>query len=130
MLYMLVDMKTKSKCLLQMTVGFTGYALGLLVLNGLYKEQWPYKYCLVLLPVLPLLYTAATIIRAVSEMDEMWQKIVTEAMAFSAIATGFTCFSYLFIRDMGGPEFRAEWAFYLMWAYYGVGTMLSFRRYK
>ena len=51
-------------------------------------------------------------------------------MAFSGIATGFTCFTYLFLRDMGAPEFRAEWAFYMMWAYYGVGAMLSNRRYK
>lgn len=113
-----------------MAVGFTLYALGLLALNCLYKEQLPYKYCLVLLPVLPLLYTAASIIRAVSEMDEMWRKIVSEAMAFSGVATGFTCFSYLFIRDMGAPAFRGEWAFYVMWAYYGIGTMLSARRYR
>jgi hypothetical protein len=120
----------KSKYLIRLAAGFTGYALGLLVLNGLYEEQWPYRYWLVLLPVLPLLYTAATIIRAVSELDEMWRKILSEGMAFSAIATGFTCFSYLFIRDMGAPAFRAEWAFYMMWAYYGVGTMLSARRYQ
>jgi hypothetical protein len=113
-----------------MVVGFAGYGLGLLALNGLYKEHLPYKYCLVLLPLLPLVYLAATIIRSVSELDEMWRKIVTEAMAFAAIATGFTCFTYLFLRDMGAPEFRAEWAFYLMWAYYGIGTGFSVRRYK
>jgi hypothetical protein len=128
MLYIFLDMKTKYS--IRMAVGLAGYALGLVALNSLYKEQSPYKYGLVLLPVIPLLFTAATVIRAVSEMDEMWRKIVSEAMAFSAIATGFTCFSYLFIRDMGFPEFRAEWAFYMMWAYYGVGTMLSARRYQ
>lgn len=125
-----MDMKTKSKYLFRMAVGFTGYALGLLLMNGLYKDQWPYKYCWVLLPILPLLYTATIIIRAISELDEMWRKIVSEGLAFSAIATGFTCFSYLFVRDMGAPEFRAEWAFYMMWAYYGIGTMLSGRRYQ
>lgn len=127
---MFADMKTKSKYLSRMAVGLAGYALGLLMLNFLYEAHSPYKYGLVLLPVFPLLFVAATIIRAVSEMDEMWRKIVTEAMAFSAVATGFTCFSYLFVRDMGAPEFRADWAFSLMWAYYGVGSMLSFRRYR
>lgn len=113
-----------------MAVGFTGYGMGLLAMNGLYKEQLPYKYWLVLLPVLPLLYIASTIIRAVSELDEMWRKIVIEAMAFSGIATGFTCFSYLFIRDLGAPEFRAEWAFYIMLAYYGIGSIWYTRRYQ
>ena len=113
-----------------MIVGFVGYALGLVALNYFYKEQLPYKYWLVLLPVLPLIYTASVIIRVVSDMDEMWRKIITEAMAFSAIATGFTCFSYLFLRDMGAPEFHAEWAFYIMWVYYGIGAIFSWRRYK
>ena len=60
----------------------------------------------------------------------MRRKIVCEAMAFSAIATGFTCFTYLFLRDMGAPEFRGEWAFYLMWAYYGIGGVISGWRYR
>jgi hypothetical protein len=108
-----------------MFIGFTGYALGLVALNYFCTEQLPHRYWLVLLPVLPLIYTAATIIRNVSDMDEMWRRIITEAMAFSAIATGFTCFSYLFLRDMGAPEFRAEWAFYIMWAHYGIGMIFS-----
>ncbi len=122
-------MKPESKYLKRMAVGITGYALGLLLLNALYDEQWPYRFVLLLLPVLPLLYTAAALIRVVSEVDEMWRKIVSEAMAFSGVATGFTCFAYLFLRDMGAPEFRAEWAFYLMWAYYGVGVILSAGRF-
>jgi len=85
---------------------------------------------LALLPILPILYMTAAIIRAISDMDEMKRKIVTEAMAFSGLATGFTCFSYLFFRDMGAPEFRPEWAFYVMWAYYGIGLFFSWRRYR
>jgi hypothetical protein len=126
-------MKNTSKCfkyLTRLCVGLAAYGLGLVALTRLYQEHLSYKYCLVLLPVLPMLYVAATIIRSVSELDEMWRKIVTEALAFSAIATGFTCFTYLFLRDMGAPEFRAEWAFYTMWAYYGIGTIFSVRRYK
>src|SRR5450432_1537516 len=117
-------MKLKSNSALKLSVGFIGYALGLVLMNGLFNEQSTNRYWLVLLPVLPLIYTAATTIRAVSEFDEMQRKIITEAMAFSGVATGFTCFGYFFIRDMGAPEFHAEWAFYLMWLYYGVGSVL------
>ena len=123
-------MKPKSRYLHRMILGLTGYVLGLVVMNALYKESLPHKYWLVLLPVLPLLYTASAIIRVVTEVDEMWRRILCEAMAFSAVATGFSCFSYLFMRDMGAPEFRAEWAFYLMWLYYGIGTVISSRRYQ
>jgi hypothetical protein len=124
-------MKTHiKKYYLRLTLGFATYAVGLFALNYFYTKQSPYRYLLILLPVLPLIYVAAAIIRCVSDMDEMWRKIITEALAFSAIATGFTCFSYLFLRDMGTPEFRAQWAFYMMWAYYGIGLFFSWRRYK
>jgi hypothetical protein len=82
------------------------------------------------LPVLPLIYVSAAIIRFISEVDEMWRKIYMEAFAFSGIATGFTCFTYLFFRDMGAPEFHAEWAYYLMFAYFWIGFIFSWRRYR
>jgi hypothetical protein len=118
------------KYYLRMTLGLAGYVLGLFALNYFYKEHSPYRYWLILLPVLPLVFVSATIIRFISETDEMWRKIFTEALAFSAIATGFTCFSYLFLRDTGAPEFRAQWAYYMMWGYYGIGLFFSWRRYR
>ena len=118
------------KYYLRMTLGFVGYALGLFALNYFYQPHSPYKYWLILLPVLPLIYVSTAIVRFISATDEMWRKIFTEALAFSAIATGFTCFSYLFLRGMGAPEFHGEWAFYIMWTYYWIGFFFSWRRYK
>jgi hypothetical protein len=114
-----------------MALAFTGYVLGLLALNYFYTPQSAHgKYWLVLLPLLPMLYMVNTIMRHVTELDEMWRKIVTEAMAFSGIATGFTGITYLFLRNLGAPEFRGEWAFYMMWNYYFIGLFFSWRRYK
>jgi glucan phosphoethanolaminetransferase (alkaline phosphatase superfamily) len=113
------------KYMTRMVVGFTAYALGLVALNYFYTEHSPHRYWLVLLLVMPILYVAITIIRYVSELDEMWRKIVTEAMAFSGVAAGFTCFSYLFLRDMGAREFHGEWAFYIAWVYYWIGPFFS-----
>jgi len=112
------------------TFGMSAYVLGLGVANHIYTPQSPYKNWLILLPILPLIYVSFAIVRCVADSDEMWRKIYTEAMAFSGLATGFTCFSYLFLRDIGAPEFHPEWAFYLMWAYYGIGFIVSWRRYK
>jgi hypothetical protein len=123
-------MKCKSKYALEMIIALGAYALGLVALKSFYAERLPYKYWLVLLPVLPLIYMAAVIVRHAAQLDEMWRKIVTEAMAFSGVATGFTCFTYLFLRDQGAPEFHGEWAFYLIGAYYWVGLFFSWRRYR
>ena len=114
----------------RMTVGMIAYVLGIVLGNYLHTPPSPYKYLLVLLPMLPLIYVSITIIQYIADTDEMWRKIYMEALAFSGLATGFTCFSYLFFRDMGAPEFRAEWAFYMMWAYYGIGLFFSWRRYR
>lgn len=119
------------KYVLRMTFGFVAYALGLVAMNLLYTHQWPHPYWLILLPILPLVWVAIAITRFVTEgLDEFQRKVVTEAAAFSGIATGFTCFSYLFLREMGAPEFRAEWAFYLMWIYYGIGGLIAWWRYR
>ncbi|HEV2694161.1 MAG TPA: hypothetical protein VG347_14800 [Verrucomicrobiae bacterium] len=127
-------MKSTSKCVWHMLAALAGYALGLVVLNSFdteHRPHWlPHHYWLVLLPLLPLIYMANTFIRAIAELDEMKRKIYMEAMAFAGVATGFTCFSYLFLRDMGAPEFHGEWAFYMMWAYYGIGLFFSWRRYR
>jgi type IV secretory pathway TrbD component len=114
----------------RMSVGMVAYALGLIVLNHIYTPQLPYKYWLILLPGLPMIYVSFATIRFIADSDELWRKIYMEAWAFSGIATGFTCFSYLFIRDMGAPAFHSEWAFYIMWAYYLIGFFFSWRRYK
>jgi hypothetical protein len=112
------------KCVKRILIGMVVYAVVLLTAGHWFPEKSPYHW-LVLFPVLAaVIYFAATILRAISDMDEMWRKGVTEAFAFSAIATGFTCFGYRFVHEMvGAPEFHAEWAFYLMWAYYGIGAV-------
>ena len=125
------DMKWVKKYIIRMTVGIVVYALGLIVVCCIFPEQSK-RHWLILLPIVAaIIYFAATILRAISDMDEMWRKGVTEAFAFSAIATGFTCFGYRFVREaVGVPEFHAEWAFYLMWAYYGIGALRSCWRRK
>src|SRR5882724_1077761 len=120
------------KYLWRLTVGMTGYVLGVFACIYFYfhNKHSPHRYWLILLPVIPLLYAVSAIIRCVSDLVEMQRKIQIEAMAFSGLATGFTCFSYLFVRNMGAPEFHAQWAYYMMWGYYGIGLFFSWRRYK
>ncbi|MGA2028865.1 MAG: hypothetical protein ABSG87_02180 [Verrucomicrobiota bacterium] len=124
-------MKTHNKkYFLRMIVGLTAYALAVFAGSYFYKAQYPHRTWLVLLPVLPLIYIVATIMRQISEKDEMWRKIITEAFTFSAIATGFTCASYVFLHELGAPEFHAEWVICIMAAYALIGLFFSFRRYR
>jgi hypothetical protein len=127
-------MKTKlqalKKYILRMTVAIVVYSLGLCVWLH-YNKQSPHKFWTILFPVLPLVYMCNAVIRFISEgCDELQRKIVTEAMAFSGLATGFTCMSYLFVAVTGGPYFHPDWAFYMMWIYFAIGLFISKRRYK
>ena len=131
MLYTACIMKPHiKKYLLRMIVALAAYALAVFAGSYFYKAEYPHKTWLVLLPVLPLIYIAAIIMRHISEKDEMWRKIITEAFAFSAIATSFTCASYMFLRnEMDAPEFRAEWVICIMAAYALIGMFFSGRKY-
>ncbi len=125
-------MKPLGKYLIRSVLALLAYSVGLSIMLVLYKHNLPpppYKALLILLPIVPLLYFVAALIRHVSSLDEMWRKILTEAMAFSGLATGFTCFSYLFLLRIGAPAFQPEWAWYLLWFYYGLGCLWSSRRF-
>ena len=123
-------MKNKTKFLLMMLLCFIGYSLGLWALNLFYDKNSEYRYLLVLLPMLPAFYIIPVSMRAISEADEMQRRIILEAWAFAGLATGFTCFGYSFMRDMGAPEFKAWVAFDLLAAYYFLGLALAKWRYR
>jgi hypothetical protein len=114
----------------RMIIGMVAYILGIDLANHLYAPNSLWRYLLVLLPILPIIYICFTIIRSVADADEMWRKIYMEAMAFSGIATGFTCVSYPFLHNVGAPIVPLECGFFLMWIYYFIGLFFSWRRYK
>ena len=114
------------------TIGIIAYVFGMV---AMYHFNWehpdsPYRFWLVLLPALPIVYLTVIAHRHFTERDEMWRKIITESLAFSAVATAWTCVSYVFLRHMGAPEFRAEWALFILAAYYLIGNFFIRRRYK
>ena len=123
-------MNNKTKFVWLLLLCFIGYFLGLTALNLFYDKDSEYRYLLVLLPMLPTLYILPVSLRAVSEVDEMQRRIMLEALAFSGLATAFTCQGYSFLRDMGAPEFKAWVAWSLFGAYYFVGLLRSKWRYR
>jgi hypothetical protein len=126
-------MKFKSKYTSRKAVGGIVYACGLwaLIYFSYKYPHSPYRYGLVLLPVLPMIYLTVVYHRHLSEeKDEMWRKIITESMAFSANATAWTCCSFFFLPVVGVPVFQAQWVFFILVAYYLIGFFFSWRRYK
>ncbi|MFO1368321.1 MAG: hypothetical protein U1F46_04930 [Marinagarivorans sp.] len=123
-------MNTPNRIQLELAGATIAYGLGIWSLNHIQLIMEKTHFALALLPCLPLIYMASIIMRALARLDELQRKIITEAMAFAGLVTGFVCFSYLFVRDLGAPEFKAEWAFYLLLLFYAVGMVWSKRRFQ
>jgi len=122
-------MKPQLGYALKMIAGLVGYSFGLALFRVFYQADSSHSYFLILLPVLPLLFLVGAVTGYVRNLDEMWRKIYSEGMAFSGLATGLTCFTYLFLQRMGAPEFQAEWAFYLVGFYFAIGSVWAARKY-
>lgn len=114
----------------RMIAGFIAYLLGLLGLNYFASGTSWTNYFLLLLPIVPLFYVGVTIIQYVIDLDEMLRKSVMEGMAFAGLMTAFTCFSFLFVHDLSGINFKGPWAFYIYWFYYALGIYISSRRFS
>src|SRR5271154_2828975 len=63
----------KKKYFSRFCAGMGAYVLGIDVANHIHAPS-PYKYMLILLPVLPLIYVCFVIISYIAESDEMWRK--------------------------------------------------------
>src|SRR5665213_3291846 len=95
-------MKSKSKYVLRMIIGGIAYMCGVWAWSHftLQHSDSPCRYWIILLPMLPFIYCAVAFHRHITkEKDEMWRKIITESLAFSATATASTCaVSYTHLR--------------------------------
>ncbi len=85
-----------------------------------------------------LLQSAATAVavivpvRSIRGLDEMFQKIQLEALAFAFAGTGVLTTAYGFLVSAGLPERSWNWALVwpLMAALWAVGMVVASRRYR
>ncbi|MCF5022094.1 hypothetical protein GIW67_29910, partial [Pseudomonas lactis] len=80
------------------------------VVSSVYMSSMPdgvAKIALALLPVIPMIAMAVSIIRRLNAMDEMGRKIQLEALAVAFVCTALTTFSYGFLETAGFPRMSA-----------------------
>ena len=71
-------------------------------------------------------------VRSIRGLDEMFQKIQLEALAFAFAGTGVLTTAYGFLVSAGLPERRWSWALVwpLMAVLWAIGMVVSSRRYR
>lgn len=88
------------------------------------------KIALALLPVIPMIAMAVSIIRRLNSMDELGRKIQLEALAVAFVCTALTTFSYGFLETAGLPRLSAFMVWPIMGGVWCVATIMGTRRYQ
>ena len=103
------------------------------VVSSVYMSSMPdgvAKIALALLPVIPMIAMAVSIIRRLNAMDEMGRKIQLEALAVAFACTALTTFSYGFLETAGFPRMSAFMVWPIMGGVWCVATIIGSRRYQ
>lgn len=88
------------------------------------------KIAFALLPVIPMIAMAVSIIRRLNSMDELGRKIQLEALAVAFVCTALTTFSYGFLETAGLPRLSAFMVWPIMGGVWCVATIIGTRRYQ
>ena len=99
------------------------------LINARFEESI-LRYFLILIPVPGALWTIYSSIQLVRNMDELAQKIHTEAAMISALVTAALTFTYGFLELMGFPKMMTFLFFPTMIALWGIFTPFVRRRYE
>ena len=129
---MLGDRKAVVSYSIRFGIGAVLYSVGVFV--GL---RWarslgesPWRFVVVLLPMIGVAVCTWTMMRISRETDEMQARKVLEALVISAAGTVIASMAYGFMEEVGAPHISLMWVT-VVWAFFfGVGMLWSTWRYR
>ncbi|MFK7805313.1 MAG: hypothetical protein AB8G95_27015 [Anaerolineae bacterium] len=77
--------------------------VALLLVNGPFENS-NLRYLLVLLPMVPVLFTVRAMIRYLNDTDELERELQLKSLAVSLAGTAFITFTYGFLEQVGLPK--------------------------
>lgn len=114
-----------------------GYVLLILLFGTLVlkTESTLLRAVLAVLPLLPILLVIRALVRVIRDQDELERRIDLEAIAISAMTTGFGFFSFglLLSADIGWkvpPDAVAIWVMPCLFGTFGIAKCLISWRYR
>jgi CDP-diglyceride synthetase len=90
----------------------------------------PWRYIVVLLPMIPCIFIALGALQVFRNLDELEQKIRLESMAFSFIITLFLVFSMGLLSMVGVPQVNSTFIALLMALLWLGGKLWLNQRYR
>ena len=91
----------------ELTTSIVAYVIILIVVIMLVDgpfERSNLRYVLILLPMIPVIFTVRAIMRYLAGTDEMEREIQLKSLAISLAGTAFITFTYGFLERVGLPK--------------------------
>lgn len=107
--------------------------IGLLVFSMSWLERNPesaWRYAVALLPMLPAVWIAVGVIRAIRNLDEMARGILYEGLAIAALLTFLVSTGLGFLEIAGLPKLNSIYIAFFMVLAWLAGKLLVSRRYE
>ena len=90
----------------------------------------PWGFPIALVPVVPGMFAAMAIAREISSRDELQRRIQLEAIAFAFPATAIVALSIGLLENVGVQQLNGTFYVPIMVGLWGLGQVLSSRRYR
>lgn len=103
--------------------------LPLAVMLAQRMEQSPWRFAVMVAPVIPVGFALAAFVVIFEKMDEMQQRIHLLALAISAGGTAMLGLTYGLLEIAGLPHLNWVWVFPIIVGLWGIGVAIASRRY-
>jgi hypothetical protein len=109
-----------------------GYVVTLLLAITCVRNwpESPWRYPVMLVPVIPAVYGLVAIMRFVRAMDELQRRVHLEGVAFAFATTIVIALSWGLLERAGAPKLPAIWVATIMIGLWGIGNRIAARRYR
>ena len=89
-----------------------------------------FRFAVALLPVIPLCFALAAMLRFFGRIDELARKIHLEAFAAAAGVTGIAAFAYGMLQNVGLPALNLVWVLPFTITVWGIASAVASWRYR
>ncbi|MBB3169236.1 hypothetical protein [Simiduia aestuariiviva] len=94
------------------------------------NPESPVAALVAILPVIPAIFAAVTILREFNRLDELQLRIQLNSLGISFLVTAIGTFSYGFLENIGYPHLPLIWILPFMVGLWGLATPFVARSYR
>lgn len=122
----------RKRFLIHFSVAMTAYMVAVIIsslLLGTTSHATLRTLC-ALIPIPPMIAVAVTVVRQVSQLDELARTIHLESAAIAFVGTALITFSYGFLEIAGFPRLSMFFVWPVLGSLWALSSVIAWRRYR